>query len=293
MKLLDFGAVDELGFAAEKSRLPDRPPDRNAVTIGPLVELLALDACGLVPIARWNDWLDLGVLRSFGDALKSCSPRWGGAKGERIGLLRSPAADRSQAELVAFCHAAQVAAEAAGFATAVARQLAACLGEMHSNILEHSSAVETGVLAYSSSANLFEFVVADQGIGVLKSLRACPDYANLRDHGEALRLAQTEGVSRHGVNAGRGLGFRPLFVGLANLAGSLRFRSGNAALVIDGANPAMIPARLFQKPLMKGFLISVTCRREVSRRARARASPYQVALELDDTAKDEAIAISS
>lgn len=262
MKVLDFSAVDELGFAAEKRRLPDRPPDRNAAAIGPLVELLALGACGLIPIARWNDWLDLGALRSFGEALKSCAPRYGGAKGERIGLLRSPAADRSQAELVAFCHAAQVAAEAAGFTTAVARQLAACLGEMHSNIIEHSRAVETGVLAYSSSANLFELVVVDQGIGVLESLRACPDYAHLHDHGEALRLAQTEGVSRHGVNAGRGLGFRPLFVGLANLAGSLRFRSGNAALVIDGTNPATIPARLLQKPLMNGFLISVACRLE-------------------------------
>jgi hypothetical protein len=131
---------------------------------------------------------------------------------------------------------------------------------MHSNILEHSGAPDTGLLAFSSSPNFFEFAVADSGMGVLDSLRACPAYANLNDHGEALRLAQTEGVSRYGMNTGRGMGFRPLFVGLANLAASIRFRSGSAALVIDGTNPATIPTRIQQKPLIRGFLLSVCCR---------------------------------
>lgn len=260
MKVLDFGAVDEIGFAAERGRLPDQLPGRGASTIGPVVELLALDACGLVPAAGWGDWLDLGALNAFGHALNCSALRWQGTKGDRMGIFRSSVAVRSDGELVAFSHAAQVAAEASGFPLAVARQLAACLGEMHSNILEHSGAPDTGLLAFSSSPNFFEFAVADSGMGVLDSLRACSAYANLNDHGEALRLAQTEGVSRFGMNTGRGMGFRPLFVGLANLAASIRFRSGSAALVIDGTNPATIPARIQQKPSIRGFMISVSCR---------------------------------
>jgi hypothetical protein len=100
MKALDFGAVDELGFAAERGRLPGRLPGRGASTIGPVVELLALDACGLVPAAGWADWLDLGVLNAFGNALSCGSLRWQGSKGDRMGIFRSPAVARSDGELV-------------------------------------------------------------------------------------------------------------------------------------------------------------------------------------------------
>ena len=48
-------------------------------------------------------------------------------------------------------------------------------------------------------------------------------------------------------------------IGIANLNGSLRFRSGDHALVIDGHNPSLVPARLWQKPKIGGFLASVKC----------------------------------
>jgi hypothetical protein len=69
----------------------------------------------------------------------------------------------------------------------------------------------------------------------------------------------TDGMSCHGANVGRGHGFRPLFIGLANVRGSLRFRSGDHALVIDGTNPSLMTAKVGQKPFLKGLLISVAC----------------------------------
>ena len=84
-------------------------------------------------------------------------------------------------------------------------------------------------------------------------------YTGLDDHGEALRLTLTDGVSRHGSGTGRGRGFRPLFIGIANLNGSLRFRSGDHALIIDGRNPSLMAARLAQKPTIGGFFASVKC----------------------------------
>jgi hypothetical protein len=54
-------------------------------------------------------------------------------------------------------------------------------------------------------------------------------------------------------------GLRPLFSGLANLSGELRFRSGDQALTIDGVNPGSIPTRISQKTPISGFVASVAC----------------------------------
>jgi hypothetical protein len=105
----------------------------------------------------------------------------------------------------------------------------------------------------------FEFVVSDGGRGVLASLRSCPDYADLVDHGEALRLTLQDGVSRYGKGTSHGKGFRPLFKGLANLNGELRFRSGDQALTIDGVNAGSIPAQTWEKVPTSGFAASVLC----------------------------------
>jgi hypothetical protein len=43
------------------------------------------------------------------------------------------------------------------------------------------------------------------------------------------------------------------------LQGSLRFRSGDHALLIDGTSPDLATAQLAQKPLIDGFLASIRC----------------------------------
>jgi hypothetical protein len=108
----------------------------------------------------------------------------------------------------------------------------------------------------------FEFIVCDRGAGVLETLRTCPAYSHLADHGKALILALTDGISRYGPNTGHGFGFRPIFNGLANLKGLLRFRSGDHALTLDGTGPLLTSAKPAQKTAISGFIVSVTCKAE-------------------------------
>ncbi len=257
----DFAALDGLAFAAERGRLSGLAPAQMvARDLGPVIELGQLAASGLLPAPEQAAWLNLDGVGALYRALVGGKSQWVCPDGRRIGFLRtgrSPPA--SEAVWTGFGLAAQQGAVAAGFPKAIGAQLAAALGELCSNLYEHSDAPETGLIAFRAGLNRFEFVVADRGIGVRESLRSCGEYSALEDHGEALRLTLTDGVSRHGPDAGRGHGFRPLFVGLANLSGGLRFRSGDHALVMDGQNPSLVSAQLAQKPLIPGFFISVIC----------------------------------
>jgi anti-sigma regulatory factor (Ser/Thr protein kinase) len=242
--VLDFAMLDGLAFAAERGRLSGRAPNLVAHDLGPVVELGQLAAAGLLPSPDRAEWLQLDGLSVLCRAIVSGRVCWVCPDGRRIGFLRTgakPPADETV--WTGFGLAAQQAAVASGFSTRIAAQLVAAIGEMRSNVYEHSGAASTGLIAFRAAANRFELVVADQGMGVLESLRNSCDYRSINDHGEALRLALTDGVSRHGVNIGRGSGFRPLFIGLANLSASLRFRSGDHALVIDGSNASLMTAR--------------------------------------------------
>jgi hypothetical protein len=96
-------------------------------------------------------------------------------------------------------------------------------------------------------------------VGILETLRTCADFAHVTDHGNALMLALADGVSRFGSSTGRGFGFRPIFVGLANIRGFLRFRSGDHALILDGTEPSLTTAKPAQKPMLSGFIVSITC----------------------------------
>ena len=138
-------------------------------------------------------------------------------------------------------------------------QLVASMEELENNIHEHCCAADTGLVAFFGRKSHFEFVVADLGVGVLNSLQSSAQHVNLADHGKALELALTDGVSRYGDNTQRGYGFRPIFVGLVNLQVSLRFRSGDHALTMDGSNPNLGSSQLAQKADIGGFFVSVSC----------------------------------
>jgi hypothetical protein len=66
-------------------------------------------------------------------------------------------------------------------------------------------------------------------------------------------------VSRYGRDIGHGFGFRPIFRGLANMKGVLRFRSGDHSLVLDGTTPSLTTAKPAQKTTLAGFMVSITC----------------------------------
>ncbi|WP_434615202.1 hypothetical protein [Azospirillum sp. B2RO_4] len=160
---------------------------------------------------------------------------------------------------VSFALCAQKAANMAGFSRRTSAQFAGALGELRDNIYEHSGVSEDGIIAFRAEKGVFEFAASDRGMGVLESLRTSDDYAEVIDYGEALSLILTDGVSRYGLSSGRGRGFRPIFIGLANINGSLRFRSGDHALIINGQNPSLMSAQTSQKTMIEGFSASVIC----------------------------------
>jgi len=261
-KRLTFAEVDDLAFAAERGRLQGKAATSVFVPaeIGPLIELAKLSANGPLPPVKDNPWIALDAYNAFYNAMISGRNQWFCPNGHRLGFIRTtwgPSGDDTQ--WTAFLLQAQRAAVAGGFPGKIASQLIGAIGELHSNIYEHSEAIRTGLIAFQATRGNFEFVVSDKGIGILASLKSCPDYASLNDHGEALSCALQDGNSRHGKAAGRGMGFRQIFVGLANLNGALRFRSGNHTLTIDGRSPTLLTAKLAQKPHIRGFIASVSC----------------------------------
>jgi hypothetical protein len=172
---------------------------------------------------------------------------------------RSPR-DSDQSSWLLFCRKAQEAAELS-LPKGVAQGLIGAMREIEENIHLHSERPHDGVVGYRGTANEFEFIVADNGIGILDSLRKSARYSNLSDTGRAIQTALADGQSRLlEDNPGRGYGFHDLFVGLANLNGELRFRSGDYALTIDGTSPTLISARLSQKSSIQGFIANVVCR---------------------------------
>jgi anti-sigma regulatory factor (Ser/Thr protein kinase) len=256
-----FSDLDGVAFAAERGLLNAQSPRFVAAEIGPVFELGLLAKTGLLPWPGDSGWLHLNGTDPLISALAKRKHLWICPSTRGMGLYRAYAApQQDETSWVEFGVAAQYCASQVGLSRDMGAQLVGAIGEMQSNIYEHSKASATGIVAFRGTPGAFEFVVADRGIGVLESLKGCSDYAELASHGQALQLTLTEGISRYGPQSGRGLGFRPLFRGLSNLNGSLRFRSGDYALTIDGTNPVNIPAKLWQKPILKGFFASVICR---------------------------------
>lgn len=260
-KQLLFGDVDGLAFAAARGKL-DRtnlPVTYAWQQLGPLLELLQLSGGGRMP--RPGKWLALYGAAPLVAALEEDKESWVSPVKQHVGFIRaarrSPDAD---SRLTGFLMTAKRAGrEIAGLPAKVSGQLVAAMEELENNIHEHADAPETGILAYRAEPGAFEFVVADLGIGILHSLRRCEAYAALPDEGKALEAALTDGISRHGPNSNHGHGFRPIFTGLMNLHGELRFRSGDHALTMDGTSPALATARITQKASIDGFFASVRC----------------------------------
>jgi hypothetical protein len=171
-------------------------------------------------------------------------------------MLKGPGLAAEDA-LASFRIDAHKAALGANFANSAL--LIAAMGELIGNVIDHSEAEESGVAVFSASAGVFEFVVADRGIGALQSLRQCPTYSGLGDEGAALAAMIEPGVSRYGPHQGHGNGFRPIFERLADMTGHLRFRSGDYALSLDGRFGDVIGRQLSQKPRLLGVFAAVVC----------------------------------
>jgi hypothetical protein len=260
---LTFSAVDGLGFAAATGSLDaaHRSAPYAPHSLGPLLELIYVAANGQLPPPPDGAWTAKNGANQMIDALKDGRESWLDTDSHRTGFVRTVRSGlNGDAVLTKFLmEAKKAASEIARLPGTTPGQLVAAMAELKDNIDEHSDSPDTGVLAFRAARGVFEFVAADRGIGVLKSLRQSRKFSALPDHGKALELAITDGTSRFENDGGRGHGFRPIFLGLVNLYGSLRFRSGDYALLMDGTSPGPATAQVAQKPSIDGFFASIRC----------------------------------
>jgi anti-sigma regulatory factor (Ser/Thr protein kinase) len=184
-------------------------------------------------------------------------PAWFGQDGHQ-GAIGVSTLQADELAWTNFVHRLRKGAAQAGFSSDHSAKIAAAIGEIYGNVIDHSQHVDTGYVAYHTQDGQFEFVIADHGIGVLESLRSNPRYAQLADSGTALTHALEQGVSRY-TDPDHGFGFVPLFVGLANHSRLIRFRSGDSGRVIIRNKDGSIDARTVQVPHCEGFFCSVLC----------------------------------
>jgi hypothetical protein len=256
---LTFAIVDDIAFSAASANPNARgagaSPTYVPNHIGPFVELALLEKQGRL---RASGDRHLSRPTPFEAMLSSPQRNVLVELGGNSGFMRMGASAMKGTELTRLSIAAKRAASAAGFGDRAAGQLAAALLELHGNIVEHSEAVDSGLLGYQALDGHFEFIVADQGVGALASLRTNERFSNLATDREALPLVLQDGCSRFSDPA-RGRGFNDIFRGLANHNGALRFRSGEAAILIDGQSPTAIKPKVKKKSYLQGFLASVRC----------------------------------
>jgi anti-sigma regulatory factor (Ser/Thr protein kinase) len=250
---LTFALVDDITLGIQSKALGTANlPRVTAEDLGPLIEL---KQTGL--IERSVDWLHTGRHGLLIHGLASCS-KWFGSAG-RQGFVSVNAIKADYSNWTNFAMRAKRAAVESGFTDDLAGQFVAAMGELHANILEHSERDYSGYLVFDARPKRFEFVVADAGIGILRSLQTHPHFAYVKDSGTALELALSEGVSRFYDDKARGRGFRPIFIGLANASNHLRFRSADHSREIVRGHGGRLLATTHQRANLKGFLCSALC----------------------------------
>jgi len=260
----DFEAADDLLWQAVAGRLPKLGPVTlgRSGKIGPLVELAI--AIVTLPEAYRAIVVEPPLFHQITRAIAEGAIGGAGAR-ERAGVFPLSRLDADidgpgREVWDQWAKHAENAAVAAGLPRGLAAGLMGALGELQDNVFEHSGRPESGIVAYAASDGAFEFVVADAGRGVLASLRENPEFAGLTDSGTALRVAVSDGASRHARSTGHGYGIGQLFRALAHDAAELRFRSGDHVLRLWGDAPSLTgQVELAQKAWLDGLTISVRC----------------------------------
>lgn len=150
-------------------------------------------------------------------------------------------------------------AKAGGFPHEKAQGIAAALGEMADNAVVHSRSRVGPLVGYQIVDGAVVCGVADAGVGILASLRENDAYRNLRTHSEAIRTAIQDGATRYGSGNG-GFGFRGVFKALMEMYGTLRFRSGEGCLTMDGTDFDSDRGEECFVLDLPGFQVTICCR---------------------------------
>jgi hypothetical protein len=150
-------------------------------------------------------------------------------------------------------------AKSVGFALQKATGIAAALGEMADNATIHANAPVGVLVGYQVVEGAALCGVADVGVGVLASLTSHQAYRHLQTHKVAVRLALNKGVSRFGPGQG-GCGFNNVFKALAAISGTLRFRSGEGCVTMDGTDFEADRGEESYVVFRPGFQVTICCR---------------------------------
>jgi hypothetical protein len=261
-KEFTFNALDQIGIGFSEGAFQAGVPLPFRLflsRLGPFIEFAHLLEAGVLP-ATMNPLIEAGDLAEFCGRFDW--ERSYAADGRAIpsGHLRlgDTYDDAEETRWTGFSIEAKHSAETL-FPASLAGQLVGAVKEMYSNIFDHSGRSRTGLVAFAVHPSSFEVIVADRGIGVLESLRSNPAHASITSHGEALRRALEPGVSRHPDGTLHGHGFERMFTGLLNCNCSLRFRSGTAAIQIDGRSTGNPTPIITDRSSCPGFIISIEC----------------------------------
>ncbi|MHC2071101.1 hypothetical protein ACYFX5_26815 [Bremerella sp. T1] len=147
----------------------------------------------------------------------------------------------------------------AGFHRKKALEIAAAMGEMADNAVCHSRSRHGILVGYQTTNDSAVCIIADVGIGVLKSLKTNSRYKNLTLHVDAIETALKDGESRYGFGHG-GTGFSTVFKNMAEANGTLRFRSGEGAISIDGKSNHFDKIIKHSVTFRPGFQVTLSCR---------------------------------
>jgi hypothetical protein len=150
-------------------------------------------------------------------------------------------------------------ATGSGFSIGKAKGIAASLGEMADNATLHSNAPVGILVGYQATAGAVVCCVADVGDGILHSLRSHEAYRDIQTHKQAIRKAMEKGQTRYGPGKG-GFGFYRVFKSLTAMWGTLRFRSGEGCVTMDGNDFEADQGKDAYVLNRAGFQVTICCR---------------------------------
>jgi anti-sigma regulatory factor (Ser/Thr protein kinase) len=190
---------------------------------------------------------------------QKCPPRTITPEAHEFFVLEGNATPTTERDWGEFLVRFRQSAKSVGFDLEKAKGIAAALGEMADNATIHANAPVGVLVGYQVIDGTAICCVADVGIGVLASLSSHEAYRYLRTHKDAVRLALQNGVSRYGPGQG-GSGFNNVFKALAAMSGTLRFRSGEGCVTMDGTDFEADKGEESYVIFRPGFQVTICCR---------------------------------
>ena len=248
--LQDYALIEDAAAAAAAGIRTSLPS--NDMSLGPFVETVVLrkSFTSLLMDGRGGDRHQLLSRASKSDAAAAYAPGLGafflgeaGVKSSNSSLLYGEALARA------------VAAE--GLSAGASSLLKGATLELLTNIHEHAGGGARGISLFETFAGGVELCVADAGQGVVAGyVSANPQLEGITAE-RALTKALVEHESR--LPGGRGTGYKTVANAMRSLDATMRVRSGDASLEIEG-HPSEAEWLSREQVELRGFVVSITLR---------------------------------